>query len=165
MLFRRVTQVPNGFKTQLSQELLEGLALPILRQGAHISPFVYRTPIVEENDYWIEYQKLMYHLRFFMKPIKTNFYVNTQQTVRCDTRLIRTWCKLDTANDTIYTLSLMENIKYNDRYLCINNYYDLVSNALWSPELDMLMWLDDVNLLKQTVNRHKKQIEIDIEMR
>jgi hypothetical protein len=59
----------------------------------------------------------------------------------------------------------MENVKYNDRYLCVNNYYDLVSNATWSPELDMLSWLHDVDLLKQYVNRNKKQIEISVELR
>jgi hypothetical protein len=47
----------------------------------------------------------------------------------------------------------------------VNNYYDLVSNATWMPELDMLMWLDDVDLLKQTVIRNKKQIQIDVELR
>jgi hypothetical protein len=165
MLFRRITQTPTAIKSELSQDFLEGLALPIIRKGGHISPLVYRTSIIEENDYWIEYRKLMYHLQFFMKPIKTNFYVNSQQSVRCDTRLIRTWCKLDTTSDTIYTLSLMENVKYNDRYLCVNNYYDLVSNATWSPELDMLSWLHDVDLLKQYVNRNKKQIEISVELR
>jgi hypothetical protein len=165
MLFRRISQVPTAIKSELSQDFLEGLALPIIRKGGHILPFVYRTPIIEENDYWIEYKKLMYHLQFFMRPIKTNFYVNSQQSVRCDTRLIRTWCKLDVSSNTIYTLSLMENIKYNDRYLCVNNYYDLVSNATWTPGLDMLMWLDDVDLLKQTINRNKKQIEIDVELR
>jgi hypothetical protein len=162
MLFKRVIQIPAPIRSELSKELLEGLATPILQCGGHISPFMYITQIVEENDFWIEYQKLMYHLRFFMKPIRPNFYVNSQQTVRCDTRLIRTWCKLDTVTDTLHTLSLMENIKYVDRYICLNNYYDLVSNAHWSPDIKMLKEIEDVETLKQIVDRKHKNINIQL---
>ena len=162
MLFRRVAQIPTTIRSELSNDLLEGLAQPILEHGGHISPFVYRTHIVEENDFWIEYQKLMYHLRFFMKPIRPNFYVNSQQTFRCDTRLIRTWCKLDVETDTLYTLSLMENVKYADRYMCVNNYYDLVSKAIWSPDIKMLNELEEVDVLKQIVDRKHKRIDIQL---
>lgn len=162
MLFRRVAQIPTTIRYELSNDLLEGLAHPILEYGGHISPFVYRTHIVEENDFWIEYQKLMYHLRFFMKPIRPNFYVNLQQTFRCDTRLIRTWCKLDVETNTLHTLSLMENVKYADRYMCVNNYYDLVSKAIWSPDIKMLNKLENVENLKQIVDRKQKRIDIQL---
>lgn len=162
MLFRRISQIPTIIRSELSQDLLEGLAGPILLNNGHTSPFVYRTHIVEENDFWIEYQKLMYHLRFFMKPVQTNFYVNSQQTFRCDTRLIRTWCKLDVGSDTLHTLSLMENVKYADRYMCVNNYYDLVSKATWSPHIKLLKELEDVGTLKQVIDRKHKNIDIQL---
>jgi hypothetical protein len=162
MLFRRVSQIPTIIRYELSQDLLEGLAKPILLNNGHTSPFIYRTHIVEENDFWIEYQKLMYHLRFFMKSVRPNFYVNSQQTVRCDTRLIRTWCKLDTKTDILYTLSLMENIKYADRYMCVNNYYDLVSKATWAPDNNMWKELEEVDILKQIVDRKHKNVDIQL---
>jgi hypothetical protein len=162
MLFRRVIQIPTTIRSELSKDLLEGLARPILECSGHMSPFVYRTHIVEENDFWIEYQKLIYHLRFFMKPVVPNFYVNSQQTFRCDTRLIRTWCKLDVETDTLYTLSLMENVKYADRYLCVNNYYDLVSKAIWSPDIKMMKELEGVETLTQTIDRKHKRVDIQL---
>jgi hypothetical protein len=162
MLFRRVTQIPATIRPELSKEILEGLAEPILLNNGHTSPFVYRTQIVEENDFWFEYQKLMYHLRFFMKPIRSNFYVNSQQTVRCDTRLIRTWCKRDMETDTLHTLSLMENVKYADRYMCVNNYYDLVSKATWSPDIKMLKGLEGINALTQIADRKHKNVNIHL---
>lgn len=162
MIFRRVSQIPTIIRSELSQDLLEGLAYPILLNNGHTLPFVYRVPIIEENDFWIEYQKLIYHLQFFMKPIQPHFYVNSQQTVRCDTRLIRTWCKLDVETNTLYTLSLMENVKYADRYMCINNYYDLVSNAIWSPSIKMLKCLEESDTLKHVIDRKHKNIDIQL---